>query len=97
MLSGHHRKGQNAMTHPLDLFSPPVQTWFRTRYGEPTPPQALGWPAIARGEHTLILSPTGSGKTMAAFLWGIQRIFADLQADPDLKGVQLLYISPLKA
>lgn len=85
------------MTHPLDLFSSPIQAWFRARYGEPTSPQALGWPAIARGEHTLILSPTGSGKTMAAFLWGIQRIFADLQADPGLKGVQLLYISPLKA
>jgi ATP-dependent Lhr-like helicase len=82
---------------PLSAFAPPVREWFRTRYGEPTPPQVLGWPAIRRGEHTLILSPTGSGKTMAAFLWGIHRVFSDLAEQPDLSGVQILYISPLKA
>jgi ATP-dependent Lhr-like helicase len=85
------------MASSLDLFLPPVRSWFCARFGEPTPAQALGWPAIQRGEHTLILSPTGSGKTMAAFLWGIHRTFADLQAEPGLQGVQLLYISPLKA
>jgi len=56
------------MSDVLDMFHPAVSAWFRTTYGEPTPPQALGWPAIQRGEHILILSPTGSGKTMAAFL-----------------------------
>ena len=81
----------------LDTFLPATRTWFRERYGETTPPQALGWPAIQRGENTLILSPTGSGKTLAAFLWGIDRIFRSLMDDPELKGVQLLYISPLKA
>ena len=85
------------MDDPLSAFAPPVREWFRTRYGEPTPPQVLGWPAIRRGEHTLILSPTGSGKTMAAFLWGIHRVFSDLAEQPDLSGVQILYISPLKA
>jgi len=81
----------------LDRFLPPVAAWFRQRYGEPTPPQSLGWPAIAAGEHTLILSPTGSGKTMAAFLWGLNQVAANLLANPDLEGVQLLYVSPLKA
>ena len=49
--------------------------WFEQTFGAPTPPQAAGWPAIQRGDHTLILAPTGSGKTLAAFLWGIDEIF----------------------
>jgi ATP-dependent helicase Lhr and Lhr-like helicase len=85
------------MSDALDPFMPAVRRWFAEEYDQPTPPQALGWPAIQRGEHTLILSPTGSGKTMAAFLWGLNAIFQDLVENPDLSGVQLLYISPLKA
>ena len=85
------------MSDVLDLFMPAVRRWFAEEYGGPTAPQRLGWPAIQRGEHTLILSPTGSGKTMAAFLWGLNAIFEDLIENPDLSGVQLLYISPLKA
>ncbi len=81
----------------LDALLPPVRRWFRQRYGKPTPPQTQGWPPIQRGEHTLILAPTGSGKTLAAFLWGINRIFEQLMADPGAPGVRLLYVSPLKA
>ncbi|MCD6520011.1 MAG: DEAD/DEAH box helicase, partial [Anaerolineae bacterium] len=85
------------MRDPLDIFMPPMRQWFRERYGQPTPAQRLGWPAIQRGEHTLILSPTGSGKTLAAFYWGIQSIFSRLLEEPEARGVLLLYISPLKA
>jgi ATP-dependent helicase Lhr and Lhr-like helicase len=63
------------MTAPLDAFLPAVQAWFEQAFGLPTAPQAQGWPAIQRGEHTLILAPTGSGKTLAAFLWGINELF----------------------
>ena len=52
----------------LDLFDPAVREWFSGAFDSPTRPQQLGWPAIARGESTLILAPTGSGKTLAAFL-----------------------------
>jgi ATP-dependent Lhr-like helicase len=83
--------------HTLAAFLPAVQTWFGETFGEPTPPQALGWPAIQRGEHTLILSPTGSGKTLAAFLWGINDIWCEGQGTRDKEGVRLLYVSPLKA
>jgi Lhr-like helicase len=59
---------------PLALFSEPVAAWFRHTFGTPTPPQAQGWPSIARGENALILSPTGSGKTLTAFLWSLDRL-----------------------
>jgi ATP-dependent helicase Lhr and Lhr-like helicase len=81
---------------PLDLFHPAVRSWFAASFGEPTAPQALGWPAIARGDSTLILSPTGSGKTLAAFLWAIDRVmFAE--APPADRRCRVLYVSPLKA
>ena len=79
-------------------FSPPVRAWFDSTFGQPTPPQAEGWPAIQRSEHTLILAPTGMGKTLAAFLWGIDDLYRELTADDKPEpGVRLLYISPLKA
>ncbi len=78
----------------LDLFLPPVATWFRETLGEPTPPQRLGWPEIAAGRNTLILAPTGSGKTLAAFLACLDALWRQPQLP---RGVQVLYISPLKA
>jgi ATP-dependent Lhr-like helicase len=77
---------------PLAAFSPETRAWFERTFSEPTPAQALGWPAIATGEHTLIQAPTGSGKTLAAFLYGIDR----LTPEPG-RGLRLLYVSPLKA
>ncbi len=76
----------------LDVFSPETRTWFEGAFAGPTPAQELGWPAIARGGHTLIQAPTGSGKTLAAFLYGIDR----LKGSPG-QGMRLLYVSPLKA
>ena len=70
------------MANPLNAFSAPVRDWFLAAFGEPTPPQAAGWPAIQRGENTLILAPTGSGKTLAAFLWGIDAIYRALASGP---------------
>jgi ATP-dependent Lhr-like helicase len=83
--------------HPLDLFLPPVRDWFRAALGEPTPPQRLGWPAIAAGQHTLILAPTGSGKTLAAFLACLDRLWRDGLDHPLPRSVRVLYVSPLKA
>jgi ATP-dependent helicase Lhr and Lhr-like helicase len=74
----------------LAPFSPTVRRWFEQTFDAPTPAQERGWPAIASGKHTLIQAPTGSGKTLAAFLWALDR------ARPD-EGIQVLYVSPLKA
>src|SRR2546421_2359002 len=77
---------------PLAPFSPETRAWFERTFSEPTPAQALGWPAIATGKHTLIQAPTGSGKTLAAFLYGLDK----LTPEPG-QGLRLLYVSPLKA
>jgi ATP-dependent helicase Lhr and Lhr-like helicase len=86
---------------PLDLFHPVTRDWFRSVLGTPTMPQRLGWPAIARGESTLILAPTGTGKTLTAFLWCLDRLmFHDFPETSDREpatGCSVVYISPLKA
>src|SRR4051794_36216264 len=88
----------------LELFHQSGAEWFRGSFAAPTPPQAQGWPAIARGESTLILAPTGSGKTLTAFLWAINRVmFGDVPgaarnaAPRNEVGCRVLYVSPLKA
>ena len=55
-------------SHPLDAFHPLVHRWFDEELGEPSRPQLQGWPAIASGDDTLIHAPTGTGKTLTAFL-----------------------------
>ena len=80
------------MVEPLAGFSPATRLWFERTFEAPTPAQELGWPAIATGEHVLIQAPTGSGKTLTAFLSAIDR----LTANPG-NGLRVLYVSPLKA
>jgi ATP-dependent Lhr-like helicase len=83
-------------TDTLGLFHPAVAEWFSEVFAAPTPPQSMGWPAIARGDSTLILAPTGSGKTLTAFLWCINRLMFEPVPDPRQR-CRALYISPLKA
>src|SRR3984893_6832273 len=68
----------------LELFHPVTADWFRAVFEQPTAPQRLGWPAIAGGESTLILAPTGRGKTLPAFRWRLDRgLFAPAPPKPD--------------
>jgi ATP-dependent Lhr-like helicase len=77
---------------PLSVFSPATRAWFEQTFDAPTPAQVGGWPAIASGGHVLIQAPTGSGKTLTAFLYAIDR----LNETPGA-GLRMLYVSPLKA
>ena len=78
-------------------FHPTVRRWFTETLGAPSPPQQQGWPAIASGENALILAPTGTGKTLAAFLWELNALITDGLERPLANAIHLLYISPLKA
>ncbi len=80
---------------PLNGFHPTIQAWFAEQLGEPTAPQARGWPLIRAGKHTLIAAPTGSGKTLAAFLSAIDALVGGGAELPD--ETRVLYVSPLKA
>src|SRR5688500_11663669 len=81
----------------LRRFHPIIRKWFAETLGKPSDPQRKGWPAIATGDHTLILAPTGTGKTLAAFLWELNALITSGLKEPLGNAVHLLYISPLKA
>ena len=78
----------------LELFQPSIQAWFRGRFPAPTDVQARTWPCIARGAHVLATAPTGSGKTLTAFLWSLDRFAAGAHRPGRTR---VLYVSPLKA
>src|SRR5712692_4430519 len=80
-----------AWAHPV------VQEWFVRRFGTPTEPQEQGWPHILSGRATLISAPTGSGKTLSAFLACIDRLARKALAGHLQDRTEVLYISPLKA
>ena len=82
------------MENSLELFHPLTRAWFAGRYGAPTDVQAKSWPEIAAGSHVLITAPTGSGKTLTAFLWALDKL-ATGAWEPGRTAV--LYVSPLKA
>ena len=83
----------------LDAFHPAVAGWFRQAFSAPTAAQVQAWPSIRAGRHTLVAAPTGSGKTLTAFLAAIDALVCEGVASggvlPD--ATRVLYVSPLKA
>ena len=82
---------------PFACFHPVTAEWFKAVFDAPTAPQRMGWPVIARGESALILAPTGTGKTLAAFLWCLDRLMLQPADGAARKGCRIVYVSPLKA
>jgi len=68
-------------------FHPAVREWFEARFPQgPSLPQEHGWPVIAAGHDTLIAAPTGSGKTLSAFLVCIDRFYKGATENPGHRG-----------
>jgi ATP-dependent Lhr-like helicase len=88
--------GARSPIDPLAPFHAATRGWFSAAFEAPTRPQELGWPAIARGDSTLILAPTGSGKTLTAFLSCLDRLMFSPEP-PKSARCRVLYVSPLKA
>ena len=105
-VSGAGVRGAGAVNQP-DLFShpvlgsfhPAVREWFTRKFPlGPTPPQEDAWPSIAAGNDTLVAAPTGSGKTLSAFLVAIDQLYKRHDAGQLLPNTcQVMYVSPLKA
>jgi ATP-dependent Lhr-like helicase len=81
----------------LDRFHPAVANWFIKQFAQPTEPQAKAWPAIKDRRHTLIAAPTGSGKTLSAFLAAIDDLVRQGIEGKLEDATQVVYVSPLKA
>jgi ATP-dependent Lhr-like helicase len=76
---------------------PVIHDWFARRHGQPTPIQAAAWPVIAAGRHVLIVSPTGTGKTLAAFLGVLDALNREHASGQLRESLRCLYVSPLRA
>lgn len=75
------------------MFNHLIQQWFDHKFDAPTAVQTAAWREIASGKDVLMAAPTGSGKTMAAFLSAINRLFVTSETD----ALKVIYVSPLKA
>tara|TARA_Y100001954_G_scaffold155213_1_gene165010 strand:- start:17036 stop:20041 length:3006 start_codon:yes stop_codon:yes gene_type:complete len=75
----------------------PVRNWFRDKFPDFTKPQKLAIPSIMDGDHLLLCSPTGSGKTLTAFLTIIDSLVRHALDGTLEERVYCLYISPIKA
>jgi len=74
-----------------------VIEWFKSRFGEFTPPQLMAIPKIKEGRNVLISSPTGTGKTLAVFLPVIDELLGDAELGLLEDYVYVVYVSPLRA
>ncbi len=94
MASGESTPGASDV---LTGFSAPTRTWFEAAFAAPTPAQVGAWQTISAGRNALVVAPTGSGKTLSAFLWSLDRLASRPAPEEKLRRCRVLYVSPLKA
>jgi ATP-dependent Lhr-like helicase len=82
---------------PLRNFHPLIRQWFEAHFQAPTEAQRFGWPAIRDRQDTLIAAPTGSGKTLTAFLASLDRLLRLALAGELREQTYVVYVSPLRA
>ncbi|MFW6141729.1 MAG: ATP-dependent helicase [Candidatus Saliniplasma sp.] len=81
----------------LDLMEPLISEWFDSKFDSLTEPQGYAIPQIHEMKNVLVSSPTGSGKTLTAFLSIINELFKlDKKGELEDK-IYCVYVSPLKA
>ncbi len=81
----------------LDLMEPLIARWFDEKFTHLTEPQGYAIPLIHDKQNVLVSSPTGSGKTLTAFLSIINELFKlDKKGELEEK-IYCVYVSPLKA
>lgn len=86
-------------TSALDGFHPATRAWFTRTFPSVTAAQAGAWPLIRQRRSTLVAAPTGSGKTLTAFLAVIDDLVHQGLDNGGTLAEQTLvvYVSPLKA
>jgi ATP-dependent Lhr-like helicase len=77
--------------HPL------IKEWFFSKFEDFSESQKYGVMNIHNKENILISSPTGSGKTLTAFLSILNQLITLAEKNELEKKVYCIYVSPLKA
>lgn len=86
---------QETAKNAFDLLVKPVRRLVEQRgFLKPTEPQEKTIPLILEGKNVLLISPTATGKTEAAFLPVLSMLLQGQQGTP---GIKVLYITPLRA
>lgn len=81
----------------LKVLNPLVAEWFSRKFDDLTPPQRLALIPIHEGKNVLVSSPTGTGKTLTAFLISLSELL-DMALRGELEDkVYVIYVSPLRA
>ncbi len=90
-------KEDNARNELPEDFEPYVKEWFNSQFDGLSPPQKHSFQLIHEDRNSLICAPTGSGKTLSAFLSALNELFRIGEKGELEDEVYVLYVSPLRA